>query len=76
MVEKEVLEENVLKDPVDQVIVKGTKEVPRHAATGAFMMPTRGRISSRYGMRWGRMHKGLDIAASYGTQSRRPMAVP
>lgn len=67
VVEKEVLEENVLKDPVDQVIVKGTKEVPRHAATRAFMMPTRGRISSRYGMRWGRMHKGLDIAASYGT---------
>jgi len=30
-------------------------------------MPTRGRISSRYGMRNGRMHRGLDIAAPTGT---------
>jgi murein DD-endopeptidase MepM/ murein hydrolase activator NlpD len=30
-------------------------------------MPTRGSVSSRYGMRNGRMHKGLDIAASTGT---------
>ncbi len=30
-------------------------------------MPTRGYISSRYGMRGGRMHRGLDIAAKTGT---------
>ncbi|MGH4140493.1 M23 family metallopeptidase [Clostridium sp.] len=28
--------------------------------------PSRGRISSNFGMRWGKMHKGIDIAASYG----------
>lgn len=67
LVEKEILNEEIIKEPVDQIVVKGTKEVPRHVATGAFMMPTRGRISSRYGMRWGRMHKGLDIAAPQGT---------
>ena len=29
--------------------------------------PVSGTISSRYGRRWGTMHKGLDIAAPYGT---------
>lgn len=67
VVDKEIVNEEVLKEAVDEVIVKGTKEVPKTVATGTFSMPTRGRISSRYGMRWGTMHRGLDIAASYGT---------
>lgn len=68
LVHKEILEEEIIKEPVPEKIVKGTKEVPKTMATGAFIMPTRGRISSRYGMRNGRMHRGLDIAASTGTQ--------
>lgn len=67
VVEKEILEEKVIKEPVHELVVKGTKELPKTTATGAFLMPTRGVISSRYGMRNGRMHKGLDIAASVGT---------
>ncbi len=67
VVEKEVLKEEILESPIDEIVVKGTKEVPKTAATGAFLMPTRGRISSRYGMRNGSMHRGLDIAASTGT---------
>ena len=67
LVEKEILTEEIIESPIDELIVKGTKEVPKTAATGAFLMPTRGRISSRYGMRNGRMHRGLDIAASTGT---------
>ena len=52
---------------MDEVIVKGTKEVPKTIATGVFRLPTRGFISSRYGMRNGRMHKGVDLAAKTGT---------
>ncbi|MFA5577766.1 MAG: M23 family metallopeptidase, partial [Tissierellaceae bacterium] len=48
-------------------VVRGTKEPPKTVATGLFLMPTRGTISSRYGMRRGRMHNGLDIAAKTGT---------
>ena len=66
-VEKEILEEIVIEEAVTELVVKGTKEVPKTVATGAFLMPTRGRISSRYGMRNGRMHRGLDIAAPTGT---------
>ena len=29
-------------------------------------MPTRGRLTSRFGLRWGRLHKGIDIAARIG----------
>ena len=65
--EREIINEEVIEKPIDELVVKGTKEVPKTIATGSFLMPTRGRISSRYGMRWGRMHKGLDIAASYGS---------
>jgi len=67
VVEKEIIEEKVLEAAVTEVVVKGTKELPKTAATGTFITPTRGYISSRYGMRNGRMHRGLDIAASTGT---------
>ncbi|NMB06758.1 MAG: peptidoglycan DD-metalloendopeptidase family protein [Tissierellia bacterium] len=66
-VAKKIIEEVVIEEPVTEIVVKGTKEVPKTIATGAFLMPTRGRISSRYGMRNGRMHRGLDIAARTGT---------
>ncbi|MFA5577459.1 MAG: G5 domain-containing protein, partial [Tissierellaceae bacterium] len=65
--DKEVVWEEVIKEPVTEVVVRGTKEPPKTVATGLFLMPTRGTISSRYGMRRGRMHNGLDIAAKTGT---------
>ena len=67
VVENKIIKEEIVKEPVDQLIVKGTKEVPKTMATGILMMPTRGRLTSPYGARWGRMHKGIDIAASIGT---------
>jgi murein DD-endopeptidase MepM/ murein hydrolase activator NlpD len=36
----------------------------------AWRWPIGGRITSRYGWRWGRMHKGVDIAAPPGTMVR------
>lgn len=67
VVKEDILKEEVIKEPVDELLVKGTKELPKTAATGAFLMPTRGRLTSRYGMRNGRMHYGLDIATSKGS---------
>lgn len=67
LVEKEIINEEVIEEPVNELVVKGTKEVPKTVATGIFMMPTRGTFSSGYGSRWGRMHRGIDIAASTGT---------
>ena len=67
LIEEKIISEDVIKEPIDKLIVKGTKEVPKTMATGAFMMPTRGRFTSGYGQRWGRMHQGIDIAATEGT---------
>ncbi len=67
LISKNVIEEKVMEKPVRELVVVGTKEVPKTRATGTLAMATRGRISSRYGSRNGRMHKGLDIAASMGS---------
>jgi len=36
-------------------------------ARKGWVRPCRGPLTSYYGMRWGRMHKGLDFGCSYGT---------
>ncbi|MFD2045660.1 peptidoglycan DD-metalloendopeptidase family protein [Ornithinibacillus salinisoli] len=60
--DREILDEKVTKDPVNKVIVKGTKVIPSRG-TGVLSWPTvGGYVSSHVGQRWGRMHKGIDIA--------------
>lgn len=48
-------------------IVVGTKQLPPKAATGKFRSPAAGRLTSGFGPRWGTVHKGIDIANSFGT---------
>jgi len=55
-------EENVVKEPVKEVIVKGTKVIPSRG-TGSLAWPAvGGYVSSHLGQRWGKLHKGIDIA--------------
>ncbi|RLQ93988.1 peptidoglycan DD-metalloendopeptidase family protein [Falsibacillus albus] len=59
---KDVKDEKVMKKPVKYIVHKGTKVVPSRG-TGKFAWPAvGGYISSKMGMRWGKMHKGIDIA--------------
>ncbi|MBS7297932.1 MAG: peptidoglycan DD-metalloendopeptidase family protein [Eubacteriales bacterium] len=60
-------EETVIDEGVPAKIAIGTKPRPSGIGTGSFIMPTKGRLTSSYGRRWGRMHNGLDIAAAAGT---------
>ena len=61
-VQKTVVNTIVTKEPVTQVILKGTKVIPSRGL-GQFAWPTTGGyISSTMGWRWGRMHTGIDIA--------------
>ncbi|MCI8474236.1 MAG: M23 family metallopeptidase [Oscillospiraceae bacterium] len=57
--------------PVTQVVAVGTKPRPKTMATGTFVWPLRGKITSKYGSRYifgsYSFHSGLDIAASYGS---------
>lgn len=62
--DRKVLDEKVTKKPTKKVIVKGTKVIPSRGS-GELTWPTNGGyISSNYGYRWGRLHKGIDIARS------------
>lgn len=65
--EKVELSSSVVTASVAQVVLQGTKEQPALIGTGRLIYPTRGRLTSRYGTRWGRMHKGIDLAAPIGT---------
>lgn len=67
--EREILSEKIIKEPVQRIVAKGTKPLPANASTAvaSLGLPTRGRISSRFGRRWGRLHAGVDIAAPTGT---------
>ncbi|MCT4584779.1 MAG: peptidoglycan DD-metalloendopeptidase family protein [Peptostreptococcaceae bacterium] len=64
---KNILGETIVKQPVKKVVLKGTKARPKTMAFGKFVNPTRGRVSSRFGYRWGRKHTGVDLANSTGT---------
>ncbi|MCX7883638.1 MAG: peptidoglycan DD-metalloendopeptidase family protein [Caloramator sp.] len=64
--DEDVVKSTIIRHAVDEVIAVGTK-VSTYVATGRFVMPSRGYISSKFGYRWGRMHEGIDIAAPRGT---------
>ncbi len=58
----EAVNTTVIEEPVKEIIVKGTKVIPSRGE-GKFQWPANGGyISSHLGYRWGKMHKGIDIA--------------
>ncbi|WP_010094665.1 M23 family metallopeptidase [Ornithinibacillus scapharcae] len=62
VVKRDVLDEDVVSEPVNKVIIKGTKVIPSRG-TGDLVWPAvGGYISSHVGYRWGAYHKGIDIA--------------
>ena len=66
-VERDVIEEKIVKEPKTKVVAEGTKARPATMATGLFSNPTRGRLTSVFGTRWGAKHTGIDVAAKTGT---------
>ena len=67
--DRTILEWVNISEPVDEIIEVGTKQPPKKAATGRFMRPANGYISSRYGYRrsMGDFHTGVDFAGPTGT---------
>lgn len=66
-IEREDLKVVVITEPVDKIVVKGTKVPPPKKGTGTFRRPVNVGVYRGWGMRWGRMHYGLDYAAPTGT---------
>ncbi len=44
-----------------------TPDVPLASSSHKYIWPTKGVLTSRYGPRWGRIHRGIDIGAPIGT---------
>lgn len=65
LVSTKIVSEKIITLPKNKVVLQGNKN-PIVALTGVLYTPSRGAISSPFGMRWGKMHEGLDIAASMG----------
>lgn len=60
--ETKKLNETITKEPVTEVIEKGTKVVPSRGSGQLAWPAVGGYISSHVGYRWGQLHKGIDIA--------------
>ena len=68
-VEEEALVTTVKEEPVTEVVLVGTKERPPTVGSGKYIWPLKDSFtqSSGFGSRWGRQHKGIDLAVSVGT---------
>ena len=72
-VQRTVLSSVILRQPVTEQRLQGTKERPTWQPTGSFRWPVSGRITSTFGGRrspggiGSTNHKGIDIAAPRGT---------
>ncbi len=65
---KATAEPEIIKKKKDKIILVGTAERPKTAATGTFIVPlNRYTVTSEWGGRWGRLHEGIDLAAPTGT---------
>ena len=67
VIAREDLSEEVIVEPVSEIILRGTRKVPPKIGTGTFIRPVNVPVYSRYGWRWGRMHYGDDYSAPTGT---------
>jgi len=69
-IDRQTMKEEILKEPVKKVVYRGTKIMvaSRDGGKGSLAWPTRGRITSSYGVRRSSgIHTGVDIGCSTGT---------
>jgi len=63
LMSEDLLGEQVLEYTVPAIVMKGTKVLGE--GTGAFSWPVSGhKLTSSFGSRWGRQHKGIDMVGS------------
>jgi len=65
-VRRDIIERTTTAEPVTEIKEVGTGQTPPKRAVGTFIMPSKGRLTERFGARAGR-HKGIDLANSKGT---------
>ena len=69
VIEKQNLKNEVEEEPVDKVVLVGTKERPPTTGTGTFIWPAYDgtfTVTSEFKWRWGRHHDGIDMGCRTG----------
>ena len=61
------LDKEEITEPCTQVILIGGKEQPKGKSTGSISKPCNGNLSSRFGTRGSRQHRGIDITGKEDT---------
>jgi len=63
LMEEEAIDEVILQEPVPAIVKRGTKIILGEG-TGKFSWPVLNpNVTSNFGKRWGRQHKGIDITS-------------
>ncbi|MFS0841122.1 M23 family metallopeptidase [Paenibacillus sp. 1P03SA] len=63
--DEKIVGEDIVEQPVTEKVRKGTKVV-KGEGTGTFAWPVLSQsITSTFGTRWGKMHKGIDIVGNH-----------
>ena len=65
VISTELVSSEVVAEPVDEVVEIGTfvtSKTKTTASIGVFIKPYNGTITSGFGTRWGKLHRGIDIA--------------
>ncbi|HPR23632.1 MAG TPA: peptidoglycan DD-metalloendopeptidase family protein [Bacillota bacterium] len=66
-IKRDILKTKELTKPVTKVVLVGTKKIPPTMGDGKYCNPCpAGYVSSGFGYRWGRLHRGVDLACSSG----------
>ena len=69
VVETQNLKHEVEKEPVNKIVLVGTKERPPTTGTGTFIWPAYDgtyTVTSEFKWRWGRQHQGIDMGCRTG----------
>ncbi len=65
-IDREIVSEERISDPVTHIVARGTKTVPQYG-TGQFILPASGTLTSGFGWRNRGFHYGIDLAMPIGT---------
>ncbi|MCR4804144.1 MAG: peptidoglycan DD-metalloendopeptidase family protein [Clostridia bacterium] len=68
-VSRTIVSTTEIREPVPEIRAQGTRPIPVAQGTGQFIYPLISyTLSSPFGMRWGTLHTGVDLAAPMGSR--------
>lgn len=70
-VKRDIKHKEIVKEPIPRIVRIGTNDKPKTASSGKFSNPIKDSYTinalGHFGMRWGRMHSGIDFSCPTGT---------